>query len=316
MHLRSSFRRCMWCSSQALTRALRQALSNSAPSLSVSYAPSRSFTAESEPLPAFHANRPPRPVHLYNLTAPTANDTTALVQYSDWLSWQQQLVRSRSKQMKDSNNQLHDGMLPDVLLLLQHPPTYTLGRASTEDNLKFKVEHPPAGSSIHRIDRGGEVTYHEPGQLVIYPILNLRAYQPSLHWYIRSIETLVQNVLARMHIDTYLEPGLTGVWSQQKKVAAIGLNASRWITSHGAAINVTNDMQGFKAIVPCGIEGREVTSVQQLSASANYQSEHTTADKVTVQSAAELVMQEFQKLFHVEFVSRDINQLNDDMTLR
>ena len=159
--------------------------------------------------------------------------------------WQQKLIT-------DPNH-------PDVLMLLEHPPVYTLGTGSSLEFVKFN-----AGYELHRSERGGEVTYHCPGQLVIYPILNLRRHQMDLHWYLRQLEEVVIRLLADYELTSERIPGLTGVWLKEKKVAAIGIKVSRWITMHGLAINVNNDLSGFEQIVPCGIKDRSVANLLEF----------------------------------------------------
>jgi lipoyl(octanoyl) transferase len=149
----------------------------------------------------------------------------------------------------------------DVLMLLEHPPVYTLGTGSSLEFVKFGAD---AGYELHRSERGGEVTYHCPGQLVIYPILNLRRHQMDLHWYLRQLEEVVIRVLAGYGLSGERIPGLTGVWLQEKKVAAIGIKVSRWVTMHGLALNVNNDLSGFEQIVPCGIADRSVGNLQEF----------------------------------------------------
>ncbi len=152
--------------------------------------------------------------------------------------------------------------LEDVLILLEHPPVYTLGQGATLDFLKFD----PNGSDweVHRVERGGEVTYHCPGQLVGYPILNLRRHRPDLHWYLRQLEEVLIQVLAVWGLEGSRLPGLTGVWHEGRKVAAIGIKASRWITMHGFALNVCPNLEGFERIVPCGIADKPVGSLAQF----------------------------------------------------
>jgi lipoyl(octanoyl) transferase len=149
---------------------------------------------------------------------------------------------------------------PDVLLVLEHPPVYTLGTGSSLEFVKFGVDE---GYELHRSERGGEVTYHCPGQLVLYPILNLRRHQQDLHWYLRQLEEVVIQLLASYGLVGERIPGLTGVWLQEKKVAAIGIKVSRWVTLHGLALNVGNDLSGFERIVPCGISDRAVGNLQE-----------------------------------------------------
>jgi lipoyl(octanoyl) transferase len=150
---------------------------------------------------------------------------------------------------------------PDALILLEHPPVYTLGQGSDLGFLKFD----PATSDyeLHRIERGGEVTYHCPGQLVGYPILNLKRHNPDLHWYLRQLEAVLIQVLAHYDLVGYQIPGLTGVWVEERKVAAIGIKVSRWITMHGFALNVCPDLSGFDRIVPCGISDRAVGNMAE-----------------------------------------------------
>ncbi len=174
-----------------------------------------------------------------------------LVPYRVAWAWQRSQVAARKA----------NPALADALLLLQHPPIYTLGQGSDQQFLKFD----PATSShdLVRIERGGEVTYHCPGQIVGYPILNLAHYQKDLHWYLRQLEAVVIQVLAEYGLVGDRIPGLTGVWVDDRKVAAIGIKVSRWITMHGFALNVCPDLSGFDQIVPCGIADKAVGSLAQ-----------------------------------------------------
>jgi lipoyl(octanoyl) transferase len=160
------------------------------------------------------------------------------------------------KQQNLVAQRLENPELVDLLLLLEHPSVYTLGTGANVDFVKFNLEQP--GREIHRIERGGEVTYHCPGQLVGYPILNLRRYRQDLHWYLRALEEVIIRVLAHYHLAGYRIPGYTGVWLEEEKVAAIGIKVKRWITMHGFALNVRPDLQGFQEIVPCGISDKPV----------------------------------------------------------
>ncbi len=157
---------------------------------------------------------------------------------------------------------LKDSTLDDILLLLEHPPVYTLGTGASLEFLKFDPITTPY--EVHRIERGGEVTYHCPGQLVGYPILNLRYYQQDLHWYLRQLEEVIIQVLKGYELQGKRISGLTGVWVGDYKVAAIGIKVSRWITMHGFSLNVCPDLKGFKPIVPCGIEDKPVGSLDQF----------------------------------------------------
>ncbi|MCG5061280.1 MAG: lipoyl(octanoyl) transferase LipB [Limnoraphis sp. WC205] len=172
-----------------------------------------------------------------------------LVPYKVAWQWQRSLVQQH-QQHPEYN---------DVLLLLEHPPVYTLGQGADPKFIKFNPNL--SNVELHRVERGGEVTYHCPGQLVGYPILNLRRHQQDLHWYLRQLEEVIIRVLAVYGVKGDRISGLTGVWVEGKKVAAIGIKVSRWITMHGFAINVCPDLEGFEQIVPCGIRDRAVASL-------------------------------------------------------
>jgi lipoyl(octanoyl) transferase len=155
-----------------------------------------------------------------------------------------------------------DPELADALVILEHPPVYTLGTGSNIDFVKF--DHLQTEYELYRVERGGEVTYHCPGQIVAYPIVNLRYYQQDLHWYLRQLEEVAIQVLALHHLDGQRIDGLTGVWLEGRKVAAMGIKVSKWITMHGFALNVCPDLSGFDRIVPCGITDRPVGSMAQF----------------------------------------------------
>ncbi|HGY5554437.1 MAG TPA: lipoyl(octanoyl) transferase LipB [Prochlorococcus sp.] len=152
-------------------------------------------------------------------------------------------------------------LAPQAVWLLQHQPCYTLGRGASEANLLFDLNNPPA--ALFRIDRGGEVTHHLPGQLVAYPVLDLRRYQTDLHWYLRQLEQVLIDVLAQLGLPGERQDGLTGLWLEEKKVAAIGVGCRRWITQHGLALNVDCDLEGFSAVVPCGLADHSVGRLDQ-----------------------------------------------------
>ena len=145
---------------------------------------------------------------------------------------------------------------PDAVLLLEHEPCYTMGRGASEAFLRFDPAAPPL--PLHRIDRGGEVTHHAPGQLVLYPVLNLQRHGADLHLYLRQLEQVVIDVLAGLDLQGERIDGLTGVWLEGRKLAAIGVGARRWISQHGLALNVDCDLAGFAPVVPCGLADRPV----------------------------------------------------------
>ncbi|WP_051188858.1 lipoyl(octanoyl) transferase LipB [[Leptolyngbya] sp. PCC 7376] len=151
---------------------------------------------------------------------------------------------------------------PDTLLLLEHPPVYTLGTGSDTAFLRFDPDQ--RQELLYRTERGGEVTYHCPDQLVGYPILNLHRHQRDLHWYLRQLEEVIIQLLASYGLHGERITGLTGVWLDGHKIAAIGIKVKRWITMHGFALNICPDLSGFQKIVPCGIGDRPVGSLEQF----------------------------------------------------
>lgn len=177
----------------------------------------------------------------------------AVVPYAIAWQWQRQLV---------ANYITNSEYETDTLILLEHPPVYTLGQGSDPKFLKFDAE--ANDYELHRVERGGEVTYHAPGQVVGYPILNLKRHRTDLHWYLRQLEEVIILTLAKYGLKGDRIPGMTGVWIGNQKVAAIGIKVSRWVTMHGFALNVCPDMSGFERIVPCGLEGKSVGAIAQF----------------------------------------------------
>jgi lipoyl(octanoyl) transferase len=177
-----------------------------------------------------------------------------LVRYDEALAFQKELERAR-----------RDQALPDVLLLLEHPPTYTRGRRSGPAELPMGVDwYRAQGIEVVDTDRGGRVTYHGPGQLVGYPIVSLKPYRDDVHEYIRRMEQAIIASLAALGIEAGLLEGMTGVWTaERRKIASIGVHVSHGITTHGFAVNVNNDLQPFEWIVPCGIEHCRMSSVSR-----------------------------------------------------
>ena len=170
------------------------------------------------------------------------------VEYGRALAWQEALLARR----------LAGGS--DVLLLLEHPPVYTLGRGADPRHLGTAAD---GDVPVFRAHRGGQVTYHGPGQLVGYPILDLRRLRPDVRWYLRTLEEALIAALGDLGIAAGRRPGLTGVWVGGRKIASIGVALRRWVSWHGFALNVGPDLRGFAAITPCGITGVEMTSVAQ-----------------------------------------------------
>ena len=160
------------------------------------------------------------------------------------------------------------GEIPDQLLIVDHPHVITLGRNGRLDHLLASEEVlRRSGIAFHPTDRGGDITYHGPGQIVGYPILDLREWKRDVVEYVRTIEQVIIDTLAAFRIEAGRVAGLTGVWAKEKKVAAIGVHISRWVTSHGFALNHTTDLTYFQYIVPCGLT-KPVTSMRELGSSA------------------------------------------------
>ncbi len=154
--------------------------------------------------------------------------------------------------------------IKDTLLLLEHPNTYTLGKIADRSNLvgteKFLKEN---NFSIYDIDRGGDITYHGPGQIVGYPIIDLNNWKKDTHLYLRNLEEVIIQTCSDYGLAAGRKEGLTGVWIEDRKICAIGIKVSRWITMHGFAFNVNTDLSLFNGIIPCGIRDKEVTSLQK-----------------------------------------------------
>jgi len=152
----------------------------------------------------------------------------------------------------------------DLLLLVEHEPVITLGRGTRASSLPMPVAALVAeGFEVVEVERGGDVTVHEPGQLVGYPILDLTRHRPDLHWYLRQLEETLIQALDILGVPAERNPGLTGVWTRGRKIASLGIHVKQWITFHGFALNVTNGLRGFGLVVPCGIDGVTMTSVSR-----------------------------------------------------
>ncbi|MBI3587076.1 MAG: lipoyl(octanoyl) transferase LipB [Ignavibacteriales bacterium] len=159
----------------------------------------------------------------------------------------------------------HYGLIGDMLLFTEHEHVYTIGKGGDENHLlASEAELSVGGIDVAKIDRGGDITYHGPGQVVGYPIIDLNNYYLDIHRYLRSLEEVIILTLDEFDIEAGREEGLTGVWVQGEKIAAFGVKVSRWITMHGFALNVNTDLQKFERIIPCGIFHKGVTSMQKI----------------------------------------------------
>ncbi len=192
-------------------------------------------------------------MHMNDIRALEVRDLGSLP-YAEALVLQSDLVERRRA-----------GEIPDQLLLLQHPSVITLGTAASRSHvLADEVRRRELGVDLVEVGRGGDVTYHGPGQLVGYPVLDLKPDRQDVHRYLRDLEAMLVLTLGELGILGEALPGLTGVWVEGRKIAAIGVRVSSgWITSHGFALNVSNDLSYFEAIIPCGIRDVSVTSVSE-----------------------------------------------------
>lgn len=231
-----------------------------------------------------------------------------LIPYDVAWSWQKDIVREKKSQIEN------EGDCSDTLIILQHPSVYTLGTASTHHNLNFDIQNSPF--PIHRTERGGEVTFHGPGQLVMYPIINLRRHQMDLHWYLRTLEEVVIRALSStFSIQASRLEGLTGVWVGNQKLAALGIRVAHWITYHGLALNVTTDLTPFKWIIPCGIRDRQVGSIKGLLREGVAQScithgtsnSHNLDDLSLIHITHRSLIEEFSLAFQLDYHYKNIS---------
>ena len=181
----------------------------------------------------------------------------------------------------------YKNVLPDILLLLEHNHTYTLGKTADKNNLICSKNYLEENKiSVYDIDRGGDITYHGPGQIVGYPIISLENWKKDTHKYLRAIEEVIIRTCSEFGINSSRNEKYTGVWVEEKKIAAIGIKVSRWITMHGFAFNVNTDLKYFGGIIPCGIKDKAVTSI-----------ENELKQKVNIESVKKLTLKHFKDVF-------------------
>ena len=203
--------------------------------------------------------------------------------YGEALDLQRSIARDR----------ISGAISQDVLLLVEHPPVVTLGRSTKEKHLTASPEFLQAhGVELFEVERGGDVTFHGPGQLVGYPIVDLKRHRQDLHWYLRTLEAVLINTLADYRIPAERNTSYTGVWTRGKKIASIGVHARDWVTWHGFALNVTTDLSFFDLIVPCGISGVVMTSVAR----------ELGAEEVSAQDVRDRVTAKFAEVFDLTAV--------------
>ncbi|HUL42880.1 MAG TPA: lipoyl(octanoyl) transferase LipB [Bacteroidota bacterium] len=189
----------------------------------------------------------------------------------------------------------------DVLLLTEHDHVYTFGKGSDENHLLAGTrELQQTGAEVFRIDRGGDVTYHGPGQLVVYPILRLADYYSDVHRYLRDLEEVIIRTLGNFGIVAHRDKEFTGVWVGNEKIAAIGVRVSHWITMHGFALNVSTDLAYFDRIIPCGIFHRGVTSMAKILNSLP-----------NLEDVSRAAINHFGDVFHCEMILSDVATISN-----
>lgn len=208
----------------------------------------------------------------------------------------QELLLQQNTQLKAQGNGLSTR---HHLLLVEHPPVYTLGKSGKLSNLLFsEAERKEKNIEFYHINRGGDITFHGPGQVVGYPIVDLEKMKPDLGWYLRSLEEVIILTLADYGIIGGRSKGETGVWldanipGKERKICALGIKCSRWITMHGFAFNVNTDISYFDGIVPCGIENKQVTSLQKELATV-----------VSLAEVKELIKKHFEQVFGCKLIT-------------
>ena len=204
---------------------------------------------------------------------------------------------------REAARQRISGELPqDLLLLVEHPPVVTLGRSSKEKNLMSSPAFLASrGVELFEVERGGDVTFHGPGQLVGYPIIDLKRHRLDLHWYLRSVEEALIRTLSRYGIPGERSAGYTGVWTAGRKIASIGVHARDWVTWHGFALNVDTDLTYFDLIVPCGIQGVEMTSIAKEMRLRS----DLVPDDLGVDSVGDVAAAAFGEVFGLEATYRE-----------
>jgi lipoyl(octanoyl) transferase len=218
-----------------------------------------------------------------------------VVPYDEALALQRQLVEER-----------RSGRVPDLLLLLQHPAVITLGVKGDggRANIVATVERlAELGIAVHETGRGGDVTYHGPGQIVGYPVLDLRPDRCDVHRYVRDLEDVMMRVCADYGVTAGRIKGLTGTWVGAEKIGAIGVRLSRWITSHGFAFNVSTDLDHFKLIVPCGIGDRGVTSLERV-----------TGRRISLSEVEDAFVRRFQEIFERVTITEETSASSAPLT--
>ncbi|KAE8659064.1 plastidial lipoyltransferase 2-like isoform X2 [Hibiscus syriacus] len=278
-----------------------------APNLCFRTIPTKCITVKQQKDPPHQLNSviptKPKPCECFDLHK-------ELIPYGKAWSWQKQIVKQKQALIQEHED------CPDSLIILQHNPVYTMGTGSSEKFLNFDMKEAPF--DVYRTERGGEVTFHGPGQLVMYPIINLRNHKMDLHWYLRKLEELVIRVLqSSFSIKASRIEGLTGVWFGNQKLAAIGVRVSKWITYHGLALNVTTDLTPFSWIVPCGLQDRQVGSIRgllqefQSSTRCSEAVKPISDDDELIDISYKSLIKEFSEVFNLEIHQKTFDFVED-----
>jgi len=195
-----------------------------------------------------------------------------------------------------------EGTIPDTLLLLTHPPLYTIGRAGSRDHILVSDEVLESeGLTVYETDRGGDITYHGPGQLVAYPILDLRQHGKDLHKLQNQYEEVIIRVLSEYSVEAGRIPEYPGVWIGLEKISALGIGVSNWVSYHGWSFNIDPDMTHFSYITPCGIKGKGITSLKNI-----------LRRDISMEEVVERVVVRFGEVFNLEMIATEI-QLPPDL---
>ncbi len=204
------------------------------------------------------------------------------------------------------NNSKQKNKIRDIILTTEHEHVYTLGKSGDKNHLLLNDnELINKKISYYEIDRGGDLTYHGPGQLVVYPIFDLNNYYKDIHRYLRDLEEVIILTLSEFGIDSYKDEDYTGVWVGDSKICAIGVKVSRWITMHGLAFNINSNLDFFNHIIPCGIFHRSVTSLKTLA-----------GKEFEMRNVIEKVLKNFEKVFDIKIENIDTAYLNQYYKLK
>jgi lipoyl(octanoyl) transferase len=211
-------------------------------------------------------------------------------------AWEKQTELFEPK-VQEKLNATREGRTPEVinqLILCEHTPVYTLGKSGKEENLLLSPDQlAEKGIDYYKINRGGDITFHGPGQLVVYPIFDLEQSKPDIHLYMRNLEEVIIQLCKEYNIEAERYQGYTGVWinpkidHQERKICAMGVKCSRWITMHGLALNVNTDLSYFNNIIPCGIEDKAVTSIEK-----------ERGQKINMNELKDNFLYQFKKIFN------------------